>query len=241
MVTKLTAGLHNTCTRVAFDNFFSSVQLLVPLLRNQIYATATVRPNRLELPVLACKCEQMDRGNFKWRISTSNNISYVKWKYMKAVHVISTAFNPTDTAAVSRKKKDGTTSSVMCPSSVVQYTMRIMDGVDQFNQRREVLLCQSWKSQMVDENFLFSRRCLYCQCLCGVHSCTPRNCHEYATTTPCGSEKHVAGLMFVAQRTGHQQQKSMVCRMKSGCHVLEYICQKLSQSFCDADSAPVEL
>ena len=133
VVKKLTATLHNSNSHVAFDNFFSSFQLLQELQKNQIYATATVRSNRLELPVIARKPARMERGQFKWR--SRDNVSYVQWMDTKHVHVISTAFSPTDTSDVNRRQKDGTLSTVTCPSSVIQYTAR-MGGVDRFDERR---------------------------------------------------------------------------------------------------------
>jgi len=53
VVKQLTNSLKNMNTHVAFDNFFSSVTLLKDLQTNRIFATATVRANRQEMPMLA--------------------------------------------------------------------------------------------------------------------------------------------------------------------------------------------
>jgi len=133
VVMQLTNVLQCTGTHVTFDNYFTSVALLEELLNKNIYATATVRPNRVDLPVLARKKVPMDRGEFKWR--SRNNMNYVQWMDTKAVHVVSTAFDPVVTSDISRRQKDGTLTAVVCPSSVVQYTRR-MGGVDRFDHRR---------------------------------------------------------------------------------------------------------
>ena len=133
VVIKLTDVLQCTGTHITFDNYFTSVALLEELLKKNIYATATVRPNRVDLPVLARKKADMDRGQFKWR--TRNNMNYVQWMDTKAVHVVSTAFDPVVTSDISRRQKDGTLTTVVCPSPVVQYTRR-MGGVDRFDHKR---------------------------------------------------------------------------------------------------------
>ena len=55
VVIKLTNVLQCTDTHITFDNYFTSVALLEELLKKNMYATATVRPNRIDLPVLARK------------------------------------------------------------------------------------------------------------------------------------------------------------------------------------------
>jgi len=133
VVTQLTNSLKNTSTHVAFDNFFSSVKLLEELQANSIFASATVRSNRLDLPILAKVKTPLERGASKWL--TRDNIGYVKWMDTRVVHVISTAFSPSETQLAKRTQRDGTSVQVQCPKSIVEYTRR-MGGVDRFDRAR---------------------------------------------------------------------------------------------------------
>ena len=133
VVKQLTNSLKNTNTHVAFDNFFSSVTLLKDLQANRIFATATVRANRQELPVLAKVKTPMERGESKWL--TCDNIGYVKWMVTRLVHVISSAFSPSEMQLATRTQRDGTSVQVKCPKSIVEYTRR-MGGVDRFDRQR---------------------------------------------------------------------------------------------------------
>jgi len=133
VVKQLTNSLMNTSTHVAFDNFFSSVKLLKELHANNIFATGTVRSNRLELPILAKLKTPMERGASKWL--TRDNIGYVKWMDTRVVHVISTAFSPSEMQLAKRTQRDGTSVQIKCPKSIVEYTGR-MGGVDRFDRQR---------------------------------------------------------------------------------------------------------
>jgi len=133
VVKQLTSSLNNTNTHVAFDNFFASIKLLEELHVNKIFATGTVRANRQELPILAKVKTTMERGTSKWR--TRDSVSYVKWMDTRVVHVISTAFSPSELQQAKRTQKDGTSMQVNCPKSIVEYTRR-MGGVDRFDRQR---------------------------------------------------------------------------------------------------------
>jgi len=118
---------------MSLSTFFSSYTLLENLYKDGIYSTATVRPNRKDLPVVAHRPTGMDRGEMKWR--TKEHTGYVQWQDMMVVHVLSTAYSPTNTVEVNRKLKDGSVLKIPCPKPVQQYTAR-MGGVDRFDQKR---------------------------------------------------------------------------------------------------------
>lgn len=118
---------------LTFDNFFTSSTLLEDLHKHGIYATGTVHSNRKDLPVLARRKTNMNRGQMKWRIK--ENTSYVLWMDTKLVNVLSTAFSPIQVREINRKLKDGSTIKVQCPEPILQYT-RTMGGVDRFDQKR---------------------------------------------------------------------------------------------------------
>lgn len=133
VVKNLSESLKNMNAHLTFDNFFTSSTLLEDLQKQGIYATGTVRSNRKDLPVLARRKINMNRGEMKWRIK--ENTSYVLWMDTKLVNVLSTAFSPIQVRDINRKLKDGSTSKVQCPEPIIQYTRR-MGGVDRFDQKR---------------------------------------------------------------------------------------------------------
>ncbi|CAG5046982.1 unnamed protein product [Parnassius apollo] len=67
---------------VAFDNFFSSTELMQSLLEQNIYSTATVRSNRTNLPKRLKKQAakkskpklKLSKGQYKWRVN--KNVSF---------------------------------------------------------------------------------------------------------------------------------------------------------------------
>ena len=132
VVIHLTNSLKYTSTHVAFDNFFSSVKLLQELCENKIFATGTLRANRLELPILAKVKTPIKRGASKWL--TRDNIGYVKWMDTRVVHAISTAFSPSEMKEAKRTQTDGTAVKIKCPKSIMEYTRR-MGGVDRFDRQ----------------------------------------------------------------------------------------------------------
>ena len=75
----------------------------------------------------------MDRGESKWW--TRDNIGYVKWMDTRVVHVISTAFSPSEMKEATHTQRDGTSMKIQCPKSIVEYTRR-MGGVDRFDRQR---------------------------------------------------------------------------------------------------------
>jgi hypothetical protein len=87
-----------------------------------ILTAATLTPSILVLVVM-----------IKWR--SQQHTVYVRWMDTKPVHILSTAFNPTELFEVQRMQKNGTRAPVTCPASVVQYTKR-MGGVDRLDHLR---------------------------------------------------------------------------------------------------------
>jgi len=134
VVSQLTQSLQGTDVHIAFDNYFSSHKLMEDLYNDGIYATATVRCNRKDLPDLARQRSNMTRGDFKWR--SREHTTYIRWKDTKNVHILTTAFHQS-AVEVNRKKKDGSVLKVSCPLAIREYTKR-MGGVDRFDQRRQV-------------------------------------------------------------------------------------------------------
>ncbi|CAG4963420.1 unnamed protein product [Parnassius apollo] len=130
-------------THIAFDNFFASHELLQYLFDNNIYATATVRADRTNLPKLIKNQKKkkdepkppplvLAKGEYKWRVN--QNVAFFVWKDTKLVYVLSTAYHPRQKTC-RRTQKDGSKSNVSCPIGILEYTKR-MGGVDRFDQKR---------------------------------------------------------------------------------------------------------
>ena len=132
VVLKLCQSLIGTGQHVAFDNFFASFDLLESLYCFNIYATATVRANRKDLPLVAREKMNLQKGEFEWR--SKDHTYYVRWKDTKDVHALSTAFDHS-ISSVRRTQKDGNARDIPCPQIILQYGKR-MGGVDRFDERR---------------------------------------------------------------------------------------------------------
>ncbi len=135
VVKTLTHTLRNTYRHVYFDNFFSSVNLLLDLLRAGLHGCGTLRSNRKGFPRALqqpAKKGFKERGNSK--TYQKGNLTVTVWQDNRPVVVIATNADPTTTENVMRKK-DGTRASYPCPPSITKYTT-YMGGVDHSDQLR---------------------------------------------------------------------------------------------------------
>lgn len=134
VVMKLCQGLANSQCIVAFDNYFSTLNLCESLLLNNIYSVGTVRPNRRGLPEMIKNKDKLKRGEFMFQ--TKGPVAAIKWQDTKTVSVLETAVSPKEVGFVTRRNRDGSKVTVPCPAAVVMYN-KIMGGVDLFDQKRE--------------------------------------------------------------------------------------------------------
>jgi hypothetical protein len=99
VVESLVGGLDDLGHVVVMDNFFSSVELFRDLERRGIYATGTIRANRIGLPhifknLVAFKKKTVTQGTLEWRMHDDCKMSSVMWKDKKPVLLISTHARP---------------------------------------------------------------------------------------------------------------------------------------------------
>lgn len=124
-------------TLIAFDNFFTSCNLLEDLYEKKIYSVGTVRSNRKDLPDMIKKKQpkalRLEKHNFA--AVTAEPITAVKWFDTKEVAVLSTAHQPRDVMFVKRTQKDGSRREILCPKAIATYTLS-MGGVDLFDHFR---------------------------------------------------------------------------------------------------------
>jgi hypothetical protein len=82
---------------VVCDNFFSSIGLFTELATRQIYATGTVRSNRIGLPTELKNVknwENATQGTLVWKMHRSHGISCIIWKDKRPMFIILTSAPP---------------------------------------------------------------------------------------------------------------------------------------------------
>lgn len=134
VIWNLTQKLNGQNYIVAFDNFFTSPDLLDDMKSRSILACKTVRPNRKGLPTLAPN-KSLTRGQFDFR-TTAQGLLYVKWKDSKAVHFLSN-FHGTEQTVLSRTQKDGSKLEVTAPMVVADYNKE-MGGMNKADMLRSI-------------------------------------------------------------------------------------------------------
>ena len=98
-----------------------------------IYATATVRAKRKNMPVLKHD-KWIKSGEHDW--FSSNHLSAIKWMDNKSVILLSNYFNPKETQQIERRVKGSKDKvKVACPSVIQEYN-QFMGGVDLSDQMK---------------------------------------------------------------------------------------------------------
>uniref|UniRef100_A0A2H1W609 SFRICE_037012 n=1 Tax=Spodoptera frugiperda TaxID=7108 RepID=A0A2H1W609_SPOFR len=112
-------------TLVAFDNFFTSCNLMEDLYYKKIYAVGTVRCNRKDLPDIIKKKQPKPLRLEKHQFAavTAEPITAIKWFDTKEVAILTTAHQPLDTMLVKRTQKDGSRVDILCPKAIASYTL----------------------------------------------------------------------------------------------------------------------
>jgi hypothetical protein len=142
VVMNLLHGLENKGHCVIMDNFFCSIPLFKDLEAKGIYATGTVRSNRIGLPLHLKntrawrRCEE---GHIEWAMHESRAISCIMWKDKCSVLLISThaipigyPCMPVDTVP---RRHGVVRDDVQTSPVLVEYTP-FMRGVDVADQLR---------------------------------------------------------------------------------------------------------
>ena len=138
VVKTLSDDMHHTHRHLYFDNFFSSVDLLLDLFRVGLYGCGTLRSNRRGFPEVLkphVKKGFSDRGESKTVMHNDSNLTVSVWQDNRPVVVIASNSDPAVGTSVTRKNKDGTSQSVSCPTAVALYN-KYMGGVDRNDQLR---------------------------------------------------------------------------------------------------------
>jgi hypothetical protein len=136
VVKTLTKPYINTYRHIYIDNFFTSIGLLIDLLKCGLYACGTVRTNRKGFPGQLKTLAKKGLGE-RGRSQTFQHecLSATVWQDNKPVPVVATNSDPTISTEVLRKNKDGSRVAVTCPQSMKLYN-QFMGGVDHNDQLR---------------------------------------------------------------------------------------------------------
>ncbi|XP_047115840.1 piggyBac transposable element-derived protein 4-like [Schistocerca piceifrons] len=113
--------------------------------RVKTFAVGTVNPTRKFLPKLK-EDKKMKREDFDSKVS-NHDVAFYKWMEKRAVNLISTMHDPSDTTSVNRKEKDGSTTVVACPRELSDYNMS-MNFVDNFDCLKGDYGCDRKKTEM---------------------------------------------------------------------------------------------
>jgi hypothetical protein len=124
----------NMSHKLYFDNYFTSLKLMVYLAHNGIHALGTVRRNRIPNSKMPTEKEMNSkkRGECTEMVATVEgvDVSCVAWLDNKQVMLMSTFAGETPVAQVSRfDRKCKQTIQISCPRVVIHYN-RHMGGVD---------------------------------------------------------------------------------------------------------------
>jgi hypothetical protein len=136
VVTQLTAGLDNKGHVVVMDNYFTSVGLFRDLERRGIYATGTMRSNRIGVHLDMRKTKEFKRrnhGDLDWFMHESRRMSSVLWKDKMHVLLLSTHAPPVfpgDPWDCTVPRRNGAIRSDIPTSPVLQEYTSNMRGVD---------------------------------------------------------------------------------------------------------------
>jgi len=67
VVLKLISNINPSCQLIAFDNYFTTVNLMNELQKRGLYAVGMVCPSRQGLPCVMKEKEKMDRGEHRFQ------------------------------------------------------------------------------------------------------------------------------------------------------------------------------
>jgi hypothetical protein len=149
VVCNLMKGLHGLDYLVVFDNFFTSIKLLVDLLEQGTFGIGTVHANRVGLP----KCLSNKKlfikepsGTIAWQMHESRKVSCVTWVDRKPVLLLSThaVLVPPEGVELPKvvQRVRGMEAEVDTSPMQKEYTDN-MRGVDVANHTRDVYSSQT--------------------------------------------------------------------------------------------------
>jgi hypothetical protein len=146
---------------IAMDNFFTSVGLFRDLLSRTIYATGTMRSNRIGVPLVLRNTKEYrkkEQGWMDWRMHESRSMASVVWKDKKPVLLLSTHAQPTTSPGLlvqTVPRRNGAIREDIPTSPMhLEYTTH-MRGVDVADQLRASYCTQNRSHKWWHRVFFF--------------------------------------------------------------------------------------
>lgn len=136
VVIDLSRELVNSYYHIYFDNYFTSVNLMMTLKKNGILACGCVRSHRLGLPKNRKKDKEMKRSESDWRTSYKG-VRWLIWIDKRPVQFLSNFQDPSIITKVNRRQVDGSIISIDCPQIVKDYNAH-MGYVDKADMLKSV-------------------------------------------------------------------------------------------------------
>lgn len=129
VVKTLSSDLANQNYEIYFDNYFSSVDLMLSLKNKNINACGTIRRDRKFLPKRIRK--DLTPGEYEFKTSYKG-LTWVQWYDKKIVNFISNFHDPSILSIIQRKQKDGSYEYFSCPNVIEDYNanMGFVDKAD---------------------------------------------------------------------------------------------------------------
>ena len=124
---------HQQRYKVFFDNYFTSIPLLVEIRKNGILALGTIRQDRMvgaqKLFKSDKELKKKGRGSSDRRVGVSSNVVVVKCMDNSAIHLASTFIDNSLGEQVRRRSAKGSSYiQIDCPNVVHEYN-KFMRGV----------------------------------------------------------------------------------------------------------------
>ena len=138
VVKQLSSDLHNTCRHLYFDNYFSSMDLLLDFWRTGLYGCGTMHTTHKGFPKQLkhyVKKGLAVGGNSMTVQHKDSNMTVSLWQDSRPVVIIAINVDGTIKETIKRSKKDGKRETYTCPSSIALYN-RFMGGIERNDQIR---------------------------------------------------------------------------------------------------------
>ena len=135
----LSQTLKNKNYHIYSDNYFTSNDLMITLLKDGISACGTIRKDRKGLPKNHGKEKDMKMRDSEYRTSYER-IRWLKWVDKKPVQFLSNFHDPYALSEVKRRQKDGSLKTIACPQMAKDYNgyMGCVDKSDQMKSFYEI-------------------------------------------------------------------------------------------------------
>ena len=116
------------------DNFYTSPELLIDLLKIGVYCTGTIRTNRKHFPKeLLPPNQSMAMGNYRFATSEKFSLTAAWWKDRRDVFIMSSHHKQATEMVLKQPKGLKDKTNIPCPSMIVDYNQH-MGGVDLMDQ-----------------------------------------------------------------------------------------------------------